>query len=103
MIVSFAGIAILDARFRLVFADAPIRTIAATLIGVGFFLVWDAAGIINEIFLKGESTLFIGVDLAPDLPLEEPVFLAFLCYLSLVVWSAVMRALERRSRAGDPS
>ncbi|MBB2974754.1 lycopene cyclase domain-containing protein [Microbacterium endophyticum] len=103
LLVSFAGVAVLDARFRLVFASAPIRTVATTLIAVGFFLLWDAAGILNEIFLKGDSQLFIGIDLAPDLPLEEPIFLAFLCYLSLVIWSAIMRALNRRSEAKEQS
>jgi hypothetical protein len=49
------------------------------------------------VFLKGDSALYTGVDLAPELPLEELFFLMFLCYLALVVWAATLRFLERRS------
>ena len=72
------------------------------MIGTAFFLAWDAVGIATGVFLKGDSPLFVGIDLAPELPLEEPVFLVFLCYLALVVWSAVMRLLSR-PRTGEGS
>lgn len=99
ILVSAAGIITLDARFRLAAWRSPGRTAAAVAVGVVFFLAWDAVGIATGVFLKGDSPLFTGVDIAPELPLEEVFFLAFLCYLGLVVWAAALRLIERRAAA----
>ncbi|HEX5859179.1 MAG TPA: lycopene cyclase domain-containing protein [Microbacterium sp.] len=96
ILVSAAGIAALDRRFRLAAFSAPGRTAAAVAIGTAFFLVWDAVGIATGVFVKGDSPAFVGILLAPELPLEEPVFLAFLSYLGVVAWSAADRMLARR-------
>lgn len=100
ILISTAGIAVIDARWKLAAFRSPGRTAAAVAIGVVFFLAWDAVGITTGVFLKGDSPLYTGVDLAPELPLEELFFLVFLCYLGLVVWAAALRFLERRS--ADP-
>lgn len=97
LIVSFVGIVLIDVRLRLVGPTAPWRTASAVAIGTVFFLLWDAAGIALGIFVKGDSPALIGIDLAPHLPLEEPIFLAFLCYLALVVWAGAERALTARA------
>jgi lycopene cyclase domain-containing protein len=97
ILISTAGIAVIDARWKLAAFRSPGRTAAAVAIGVVFFLAWDAVGITTGVFLKGDSPLYTGVDLAPELPLEELFFLVFLCYLGLVVWAAALRFLERRS------
>ncbi|MDN3494711.1 lycopene cyclase domain-containing protein [Planococcus sp. APC 4015] len=95
ILVSAAGVAALDARFRLAAWRTPGRTAAAVALGTVFFLAWDLAGIALGIFVKGDSPALLGIDLAPHLPLEEPFFLAFLCYLALVVWGGAGRLLER--------
>lgn len=95
IVLSAAGIAALDWRFRLAAWRSPGLTAAAVAIGTVFFLAWDAAGIALGIFVKGPSPALLGVDLAPELPLEEPFFLAFLCYLALVVWAGIDRVLRR--------
>jgi lycopene cyclase domain-containing protein len=99
ILVSAAGIITLDARFRLAAWRSPVRTAAAVAVGVVLLLAWDAVGIATGVFLKGDSPLFTGVDIAPELPLEEVFFLAFLCYLGLVVWAAALRLIERRTPA----
>lgn len=99
ILVSLAGIVILDVRLRLALPVAPGRTAAAVGAGTAFFLAWDALGIIVGAFAKGDSPLFVGVDLAPEMPLEEPFFLVFLCYLTLVVWAGAMRVLDRSAAA----
>lgn len=99
ILVSAAGIALLDRRWRLAAWHSPGRTAAAVAIGTVFFLAWDALGIATGVFVKGDSPLLLGLDLAPHLPAEEPVFLAFLCYLALVVWSGARRVIERPGRA----
>jgi lycopene cyclase domain-containing protein len=101
ILVSAAGVATIDWRFRLAAWRTPGRTAAAVAIGTAFFLIWDAAGIALGIFVKGDSPALVGIDLAPHLPLEEPFFLAFLCYLALVVWSGADR-LATRYRAPLP-
>lgn len=96
ILVSAAGIAALDWRHRLAFWDRPARATAAVLAGTVLLLIWDLAGIAAGVFVKGDSPLLLGIDLAPHLPLEEPFFLAFLCQLALTVWAAA----ERRGAAG---
>ncbi|KRB35721.1 lycopene cyclase domain-containing protein [Microbacterium sp. Root180] len=102
ILVSAAGIALLDRRWRLAAWSAPGRTAAAVAIGTAFFVVWDAVGIATGVFVKGESVLLIGIDLAPHLPLEEPFFLAFLCYLALVTWGAARRIVTPVAEADSP-
>jgi lycopene cyclase domain-containing protein len=102
ILISAGGIAAIDARWKLAAWRSPGRTAAAVAIGLAFFLAWDAVGIATGVFVKGDSPLFMGVDLAPELPVEELFFLAFLCYLGLVVWAAALRILEQRSSPARP-
>jgi lycopene cyclase domain-containing protein len=99
ILLSAAGVAAIDARWRLAAWRAPGRTAAAVGIGTAFFLAWDAVGIATGVFVKGASPLLLGIDIAPQLPLEEPFFLAFLSYLALVVWAGAGRLLSRRARS----
>jgi len=96
IVLSGAGLALLDWRWRLAVWAAPGRTAASVGIGTVFFLACDLVGIAAGVFVKGGSPLLLGVDLAPHLPLEEPVFLAFLCYLALVSWAGAQRMISRR-------
>lgn len=88
--------ALIDARWRLVFWRAPVAAAVTIAVGVAFFLAWDAAGILLGVFFRGRSEIVTGVELAPELPLEEPVFLAFLCYLTLVLVLGTERMLRAR-------
>jgi lycopene cyclase domain-containing protein len=104
LLVSIAGMVVLDARFRLFFWRAPAR--AALVLGIGllFFLAWDLAGITLGIFFRGNPGLLTGVLLAPELPLEELFFLTLLCYLTMNVVSFLEQgasALVRRRREGE--
>lgn len=94
---STLGVALIDRRWRLAAWRSPGRTAAAVGAGTAFFLAWDAVGIATGVFVKGDSPLLVGLDLAPHLPAEEPVFLAFLSYLALVTWNAADHLLTRRT------
>jgi lycopene cyclase domain-containing protein len=83
--VSAGGMVILDWRYRLAFFRRPGFSALAVLGMLVFFLAWDVVGISTGIFLRGETEFMTGVMLGPELPLEEPVFLAFLAYLTLDV------------------
>jgi lycopene cyclase domain-containing protein len=102
ILLSALGVALLDRRWRLAAWHDPGRTAAAVGIGTAFFLAWDAVGIATGIFVKGDSALLLGLDLAPQLPLEEPFFLAFLSYLALVLHAGAVRVLGRSAPADAP-
>ncbi|MEV7605846.1 lycopene cyclase domain-containing protein [Paenarthrobacter sp. NPDC089322] len=91
-----AGIAcmlLLDQRFRLFFwRDAGAATIV-TVVGVVFLLAWDLAGIGLGIFLRGEGAIATGILIAPELPIEEPVFLLFLVLCTMVLYTGARRIL----------
>ncbi|MFJ6652065.1 lycopene cyclase domain-containing protein [Microbacterium sp. NPDC091313] len=97
LLLSFAGVLVIDLRFGIVARRAPWATAGAVAIGTAFFLVWDGVGIATGVFVKGSSPLLVGIDLAPHLPVEEPVFLAFLSYLGVVSWAATLRVRARRA------
>jgi lycopene cyclase domain-containing protein len=99
ILASAAGVAALDRRYRLAAFASPRRTCAAVAVGTVFFLVWDLVGIAAGVFVKGGSDLLLGFDLAAHLPVEEPFFLAFLCYLAVVVWEGARRRRGSREEA----
>lgn len=74
---------ICDWRWGLTFFHNPRRACCVSVIMVGAFLVWDALGIATGSFYRGNSPYMTGIELAPELPLEEPIFLFFLTYLTM--------------------
>ncbi|MDO8106302.1 lycopene cyclase domain-containing protein [Isoptericola sp. b441] len=100
LLVSIAGMLVLDRRHRLVVFAAPLRALAVLTIGVGFFLVWDLAGIGLRIFFVGDGPYQSGVRLAPELPIEEVGFLLLLCHLALVLAAVAERVRRARRGAG---
>ncbi|MFE5671394.1 lycopene cyclase domain-containing protein [Agromyces sp. NPDC056523] len=101
LLVAIACMALIDARWRLAFWRAPIAAAVTIVSGVVYFLAWDAAGILLGVFFRGRSEIVTGIELAPELPLEEPVFLAFLCYLTLVLVLGVEQMLRARAVRAD--
>ena len=111
LLVSLAGLAVLDRRFRLAFWHDARRagwTVGLAVVG---FLLWDLAGLALGIFARGDSPHMTGILLAPELPLEEAFFLALLSYVGLLAWrwfdetwaqrEAGRRALARDDHAQD--
>jgi len=94
LLVSLAGLATLDRRFRLALFDQPRRTVATVGVAVVLFLLWDALGVSLGIFFIGDAPYMTGVLIAPEVPLEELFFLVLLAYQTLLLW----RALDRRAR-----
>lgn len=94
---------LLDRRFGLALWRAPRRTLLVVALGIGYFLLWDLAAIAAGHYGMGTSALMTGILLAPELPLEELVFITFLCYLSLVLWGLVATLSRRVSGRAAPS
>lgn len=86
---------LLDFRFRLFFWRDSASAALVTAAGIAFLLLWDAAGIAAGIFLRGSSQAMLGIELAPEMPLEEPFFLVFLVLCTMVLYTGSVRILER--------
>jgi lycopene cyclase domain-containing protein len=90
--------ALLDRRFRLFFWRDARRGALVGAIGLAFFVTWDLVGIALGIFSRGETQISTGILIAPQFPLEELFFLAFLCYLAMVMVVGFGQILQRRRR-----
>lgn len=91
LIISFAGMSTVDYKHRLALFKDRARTVKTIALAVCFFLVWDILGIILGIFFHGPSLYDTNIMIAPELPLEELLFLTFFCYITLILW----RLLEK--------
>lgn len=98
LLISAACLVLLDVRFRLVFRRAPVAGAVALVVGVGFFIAWDAVGIGLGVFRHLDSRWATGILLAPEFPIEELLFLGFLTYLTLILLSGSQRWREKARR-----
>lgn len=90
--IALTGMVLLDRRFRLFFWVAPGRAALVVLVGVAFFVAWDLAGIGLGVFFRGETSFMTGLQVAPELPIEELFFLALLCYLTMNLYGWFSRS-----------
>jgi lycopene cyclase domain-containing protein len=98
LLVSIAGLLVLDARYRLFVFAAPVRALVVLAVGVLGFLLWDLAGIGLGIFFEGRHSLLVGIDLAREVPLEELFFLVLLCLTAMESYSLARRVLPSDRR-----
>lgn len=96
LLASVGCMLLLDWRYKLFFWKNPAAAALVTAAGTAFLLLWDAAGIATGIFLRGSADIATGIVLAPELPLEEPIFLIFLVQLTMVLYTGAARWSERR-------
>ena len=96
LLFGLSGLAVLDWRYRVALFAQPARALGTLGIGVAFFLVWDMVGVGLNIFYVGSSPYLTGVRVAPEVPVEELLFLTLLCYQTLLLWLAFGR---RRAHA----
>ena len=94
LLVSLAGLTLADFRWRLALFQNSKRTLATLGLGVASFLIWDLLGIGFGIFFKGDSPHLLGIDILPQVPLEEFFFLTLLCYTLLLSHLAFSRATK---------
>ena len=86
--------AALDRHGRLFFWADPRR--AALVFGFGFalFLTWDLVALDLELYERGRSAYMSGIEVAPELPIEELFFVAFLPYLTMVLHGLLRQRLD---------
>ncbi len=103
LIVSISGMIVLDRRFGLFFWRDARRATVVYLVGMASFLAWDVAGIQAGIFFRGETQILTGLQVAPELPVEELFFLTLLIFSGMNLFGAGERFSGRRahSRTGS--
>jgi lycopene cyclase domain-containing protein len=99
LLVALTGMVMLDRRFRLFFWVDARRAAIVTVAGPVFFVVWDLFGIGLGIFFRGETAFMTGLQVAPELPVEELFFLALLVYVTMNLYGFATRLLNRPGRA----
>ena len=99
--IALIGMVMLDRRFSLFFWSDARRATIVLIGGVVFFLVWDIAGVALGIFFRGETSFMTGLQVAPEVPLEEVFFLTLLCYLTMNAYGASSRWLIARASRRD--
>lgn len=95
LLISLIGLGILDFRFKLALFYDRKATIQTVALGVLFFIIWDVLGIGLGIFFIGESRYVSGLNVLPELPVEELFFLTLLCYNALLLWRAGEKLCSR--------
>ena len=95
LLLAGTGMTLLDARFRLVMWRDPRRCTVVLAVGVLLFLVWDVVAIEHGFYRRGDSAAMTGLLIAPELPVEELLFITFLCYTTLVLHALVAMVTAR--------
>ena len=96
--IALTGMVMLDRRFGLFFWRDARRASIVLVVGIVFFVVWDLFGIGLGIFFRGETAFMTGLQVAPELPVEELFFLALLCYLTMNAYAAAGMLAQHRTR-----
>jgi lycopene cyclase domain-containing protein len=96
LLVALAGMVVLDRRFGLFFWRDARRAGTVLIAGVVFFLAWDLAGVGLGIFFRGQTAFMTGLQVAPEIPVEEVFFVTLLCYLTMNLYAAASRPLPFR-------
>lgn len=103
LLVSLSGMVLLDLRWRLFLFARPLRGLLTLMAGLLLFLLADIVSIARGFYGRGQSPALSGIEISPHLPVEEIVFIVFLCYLTMVLHGLVTRFVlpptgERRAR-----
>ena len=98
LLVTIGCMVLCDWRWKLAFFLDARRATVLSIVMVAAFLLWDAFGIMTGSFFRGGSEYMTGVILAPEMPIEEPIFLFFLTYLTINLTSGARLLLDARER-----
>lgn len=99
LLIALTGMVLLDRRFHLFFWLDARRAGIVLVVGVVFFLLWDLAGVGLGVFFRGQTPFMTGLLVAPEVPVEEVLFLTLLCYLTMNLYEGARRILRPKARA----
>jgi lycopene cyclase domain-containing protein len=95
LVLSIAGMATIDWRYKLAYWYDRRRTVITLSIAITVFIVWDLFGIALGIFFHGGSEFTLPYRLLPEFPIEELFFLLLLCYCTLVIYQGATKLWPR--------
>src|SRR5690606_23805910 len=98
VVVSMLCMGLVDRRWRLFLFRRAVPALLVVAAGVGYFLLWDVVAIEQGMYVRGESPAMTGIEVAPELPLEELFFIVFLCYITMVFHGLFRRLLGTAAR-----
>lgn len=98
ILVSSCSMAVIDWRWNLAFFRDAISSIVVLVGSVCAFLLWDLLGITAGVFFRGPGPWMTGWQIAPEIPVEEVLFLSFLTQFSLVLNAAMERLADTGER-----
>ena len=101
LLVSIGGVLWLDFRYRLFYWHDAWRALAVTVAGLVALALADVGGIALGIFKRGDAEIATGVVVAPQLPLEEPVFLLLLILSTMICYTGAVKMLGRRGESAS--
>jgi lycopene cyclase domain-containing protein len=93
LVVVLGCMAITDRRWKLFFWADPRRASVVFAFGFLLFLTWDVVALHQQLYERGRSEWMTGIEVAPELPVEELFFLAFLPYLTMVLHGLARRVV----------
>jgi lycopene cyclase domain-containing protein len=96
LLISLVGCYLLDKTHKLAFTLDPKRAFWSMVPAFVVFVIWDIAGITLAIFFRGNNTLLTGIQLFPEFPIEEILFLALLCYSTLIALTWISKVLNNK-------
>lgn len=99
LLLSLGGVAAIDRRWRLFVWDRPRAALVVLAVGLGYFVVWDLVGIALGLFHRGDTPWMTGLQVAPELPVEELFFLVLLCWSTMCLWCGGRRWARRQGEA----
>jgi lycopene cyclase domain-containing protein len=99
LVLVLTCMALIDRRWRLFFWADPRRATLVFGFGFGLFLCWDLVALHHQLYERGLSDYMTGIEVAPELPVEELLFVAFLPYLTMVLHGAATGLLVRHEEA----
>ena len=98
LLVTLGCLALVDHRWRLVlWADAR-RGVTVLAAGLVVFLAWDLVAVDLGFYRRGETAAMTGVQIAPEVPVEEVFFVLLLCYVTLVLHRLLAHVASRTDR-----
>lgn len=95
LIFALLGLFAVDYRWKLAYFIDRRATLLTIVAGVVFFSLWDIAGIAVGIFFTGSTTYLSGLELGPEYPIEELIFLTLLSYNTLLAWRGGVKLCSR--------
>ncbi len=111
LLVSFGCMLLVDARWGLALwsprngrwngmrvPPGGWRAVLILLGGSIAFLLWDLVAIDLGFYGRGNSEALLGIEILPHLPLEEFIFVIFLCHITLVFTGAALRLFGRHNQ-----